>query len=265
MPGMLRRSAGLAAPLVQAALGDTVGVGSLQLRIPGPFSVRASVLAGTMRVRAVMDAVLGPGAVVVDVGANVGYLTALAAARVGPSGLVHAVEPAPDNVAVLRANVARNGLSQVHVVEAAAGRHGGVRDLFLRGELSAVNSLYPSSCYARVTGVVEVPVVSIDDLVDGRADLVKIDVEGAELDVLGGMPRLLASRALRLIVEWHPALQRAAGFDAGELPRVLLERGFVVDGIGDILARRLTAADVPALTERLLARQRPMELYARRA
>lgn len=108
--------ASLARPMVHAAAHETVRIGHLRLRMPGSRRVRASVLAGTVRVRAVMEAVLYPGATVIDVGANIGYLTALAAVRVGRGGRVIAVEPADDNLAVLRENVWVNGLDQVRVV-----------------------------------------------------------------------------------------------------------------------------------------------------
>src|SRR6516225_8949327 len=85
------------------------------------------------------------------------------------------VVPAADNVAVLRENIAANALHNVVVHQTAAGRTNEVRDLFLRGDMSAVNSLFPESVYASVTDVVQVKVMPLDDLVDGRADVVKID------------------------------------------------------------------------------------------
>lgn len=206
---------------------------------------------------------LRPGDVVVDVGANIGYVSCLAALQVGPSGRVVAVEPADDNLAVLRANVRRNRLDNVEVIAAAAGRQADTRDLFMRGGCSAVNSLYPRSCYAEVTRVVPVPVVALDDLV-GAANLVKIDVEGAELDVLGGMRRLLNAPGMQVLVEWHPLLQRATGRGTLELPEFLLDSGLsmeVVDDLGwsDVDWRRL-----PAMALTLERKGRPVELFARR-
>ena len=119
---MLRRYATLPAPLLRAAVGENIDVGSLRLRIPGSFGIRASVLAGTVRVRSVLDHVVRTGGVVADVGANIGYITCLAARRVGHGGRVIAVEPADDNLQVLRANVDANGLKQVEVIPAAAGQ-----------------------------------------------------------------------------------------------------------------------------------------------
>src|SRR4029453_8542930 len=116
-----------------------------------------------------------------------------------------------------------NGLDNVVVLPVAAGRAHEGRDLFLRGEKRAVNSLFRDSVYAAVTGVEPVRVAPLDDLVDADPDLVKIDVEGAELDVLAGMTRLLGRPAIRLIVEGHPGLQAAAGYPPDALPRFLLD------------------------------------------
>ncbi len=228
------------------------------------MSVRASVLAGTVRVRKLIDAVVRGGDVVVDVGANVGCVAACAAARVGAGGRVFALEPAEDNLVVLRENLCVNRLSQVEVLPVAAGATADVRQFFVRGELSAVNSLFPESCYAAVTRIVTVPVVPLDTVVSRAVRLVKIDVEGAELDVLSGMPALLHQAGLHLVVEWHPLLQQAAGRAADELPRWLLAAGFVVHGLDDWSVRPVMRHDVPRWTKRLLARRRPIELWARR-
>ena len=79
-----------------------------------------------------------------------------------------------------------------------------------------MNSLFQPSVYAAVTGVVRVAVAPLDDLVDGHADLVKIDVEGAEIEVLDGMTRFLQHPAIGLNRQWHPPrLQEAAGCPRG--------------------------------------------------
>src|SRR6185436_7076238 len=113
-----------------------------------------------------MDAAMRPGATVVDVGASIGYNTVYASRRVGPAGRVVAIEPAADNVGVLRENLASNRLENVVVHAVAAGRADEVRNLFLRGETSAVNSLFPESVYAAVTNIEPVRVAPLDDLVD---------------------------------------------------------------------------------------------------
>lgn len=259
----LRTALRYAGPLAQACLWDHIRLGDTRVHVPGPAAIRLSVVAGNIRLHRLMDRVLRPGQVVVDVGANIGYDTVHAARRVGPSGRVVAIEPTDDNLVVLRHNIAANHFANVEIHAAAAGSARGRRDFYVRGEVSAVNSLYPESCYADVTAVVPVEMVRIDDLVETAA-LVKIDVEGGELEALSGMPRLLRNPHLHLIVEWHPRLQEAAGYEAGALPRTLLGLGFTLHAVSHMRTEPLTAAGVDALADRLRRSGHPVELFAHR-
>jgi FkbM family methyltransferase len=223
-----------------------------------------SVVAGNIRLHRVMAAAVRPGATVVDVGANIGYNTVYASRLVGDAGRVVAVEPAADNVRFLRENVNANALGNVVVHAVAVGRAREVRDLFLRGDVSAVNSLFEQSVYASVTGVEKVTVMPLDELVDGDADLVKIDVEGAELDALGGMRRLLGNPRIQLIVEWHPRLQEAAGYPPDALPRALLDHGFRLQAASHTRVTTLDAGGIDAMAARLHSSGHPVELIAKR-
>ena len=247
---------------VDAWRGEAIRLAAGTLNVPGSRRIRLSVVAGNLRIHRLLERFVQPRATVVDVGANIGYNTVHAARLAGPEGRVVAVEPTPDNLAVLRHNVAAAHLSNVVIAPVAAGSAPGARELFVRGAVSAVNSFFAQSCYAAVTGVLRVPVVRLDDLVDGRAAVVKIDVEGAELEVLEGMPRLLAAPGTALIVEWHPLLQQLAGYTPDELPRRLLERGWRLEAASHTAVRAFGAADVPRFTRRLLRLRKPVELVA---
>jgi FkbM family methyltransferase len=248
---------------VDAWRGEAVRLAGATVHVPGTRRFRLSVVAGNLRIHRLLDKLVTPGAHVIDVGANIGYNAIHAARRAGPYGRVVAVEPAADNLEVLRENVAATGLANIVVAPVACGKVAGTRDLFVRGAQSAVNSLFPDSCYARVTDVVPVNVVPLDDLVV-NADVVKIDVEGAELDVLEGMPRLL-QKPPALIVEWHPLLQRMAGYAAAALPRWLLERGWQLHAASHLNTREIGAEDLAPLAARLWQQQKPVELVALRA
>ena len=250
--------------VVDAWRGEPVRRADMTVHLPGTRRERLSVILGNLRVHRLLDRSVRPGATVIDVGANIGYNTIRAALCAGPRGHVVAIEPTPDTLVVLRHNIAASGLANIDIAPVAAGRIAGTQDLFVRGARSAVNSLFPNSRYASVTNVLRVPVMRLDDLVTGAADVVKIDVEGAELEVLEGMPRILSGPRVALIVEWDPLLQQMAGFGPDALPHWFLKRGWRLEAASHLTVRPLTAADVPALTARLTRTRRPVELLARR-
>jgi FkbM family methyltransferase len=165
------------------------------------------------------------GMVFADIGAHIGSYTVLAARAVGARGRVHAVEPWPGNVDVLRTNVKLNDLGNVLIHPLAAGSRRERRVFNVTGA-SDSHGFYE---HPR-TGTVEhldVEVVPVDELVSGHVDAIKIDVEGAELEVLAGMARLLSeSPRPALLVEWNPECLRAAGVCPEELPALLRDLGF---------------------------------------
>lgn len=156
-------------------------------------------------VRQVIRHLARPGMAVADVGANLGLLTLAAARAVGPAGRVYAFEPEARPRDHLRKTLHQNGLAWVELHAVAVGRAPGVA----RFHQSAV--LGHSSLYAlpdrEAAAVVEVQVETLDRLLAGAPlDLAKIDVEGAELDVLAGMADTLARNPdLALIVEYGPS------------------------------------------------------------
>jgi FkbM family methyltransferase len=159
---------------------------------------------------AVVRAGLSPGGTFVDVGANWGYFTLVAAHAVGPGGRVVALEPDPRVHAELRANVARNGIRTVTVLPVAASDRAG--EAVLAGYAEADRNRGVSSLVAAPAGeaaAFPVRTAPLDDVLDGLGigpvDLVKIDVEGAEELVLRGMARGMAEgRYRRILVELHP-------------------------------------------------------------
>jgi FkbM family methyltransferase len=148
---------------------------------------------------------VSPGSTVYDVGANIGFFTLVAARLAGPSGAVEAFEPLPDAVAGLQRHVAMNDARTVTVHEAAVGAHSG------RAQLMAVQEgswshLAQRGRHPDTQDVLEVAIVTIDDLVAaGRRapDVVKIDVEGAEIDVLEGMAKTIRAHSPVIICELH--------------------------------------------------------------
>jgi FkbM family methyltransferase len=171
---------------------------------------------------------LKPGSVVIDVGANIGYFTLIAAARVGSRGKVHSVECSSETLAILRENVRLNGLENVEVHPvAASNKHG---ELKLNTSAIGLSWFSLHGNWPQIPGsglTATVPAVPLDDIVHTRVDVVKIDAEGADLDVLQGMQRILSENPhVALIVEWAPMMLKADGKDPLELLRWLQREGF---------------------------------------
>jgi FkbM family methyltransferase len=162
-------------------------------------------------VQAALAELIEPDQVVYDVGANIGFFTILCSRLVGPQGKVYAFEPIPENLATLRHNVALNGLSNVVVVDKALSSQTGTAQMFV-SPWSAFHSLNVEGAtkqdnHGAEAGEMEVQTITLDEFLQGdgvRApDLLKIDVEGAELIVVQGMAETLRTAQPLLLVELH--------------------------------------------------------------
>lgn len=159
---------------------------------------------------------LGPEPRIVDGGANVGLATLYLKLRF-PDARIDAFEPAPETFALLERNVAENGLEGVRLHRAALAGGAGERALFhdpaRPGGLTA--SLVPGRAPSPGGTV---PTATLSDYVGEELDLLKLDVEGAETEVIS---ELAASGALgrirHLVMEFHHNLPGGAGDLPGTL------------------------------------------------
>ncbi|MDH3249889.1 MAG: FkbM family methyltransferase [Acidimicrobiia bacterium] len=170
---------------------------------------------------------LRPGDTFVDVGANLGVFSILAALRTGPRGHVHAIEANPSLVEVIHDNVALNYLQdRITVTSAAAVAEPGNVDLHVTGRFMGESSIDPAPRdYRGAVSSVTVPGMRLDEIpIDTDVRIMKIDVEGAELAALQGAQRLL-TRTEWLIVEWNRVVlaDRADAFI--EMIRSFMGRG----------------------------------------
>jgi FkbM family methyltransferase len=186
------------------------------------------------------------GWIVLDVGAHKGSFT-VRAALTGPATKVYAVEPEPENLRCLQANIAMNHLDNVVVHPAAIATTPGEALLYIAGALgSGGNSLFREHLAGDQAGSVSVPTLTLEDLLHaagGRVDLMKMDIEGAEYPVLHAASPETLRRVRRLTLEYHGA----AGLDAQEvgadLQRHLEANGFECTAARDrclLYARRPT-------------------------
>lgn len=182
---------------------------------------------------AVVQNLLKPGETFLDVGANVGAYTLLAARLVGPGGTVISVEPVPVTAAMLRTTAAINGISaQTEIHECALGEQDGSSSITL-GTTSGHSSFRPLDGGAATESVL-VPVRRGADVVGDRVPaIVKIDVEGFELEVLSGLQPVLANKTSALIVEYSPQHIEAAGLTAAQWLKRLRQYRSQIWIIGD--------------------------------
>lgn len=145
---------------------------------------------------------LRPGAVLYDIGANIGFFAVIGARLVGDAGRVYAFEPFPPAAAQLRRNAALNAQDQVTVVEAAVGAAPSSMHL-ATGDGWVTNRLTDD----QATDGIQVDVVAIDGWRAAAGapapDVVLLDVEGAEIDALRGMLGTLASDRPTVLCEVH--------------------------------------------------------------
>lgn len=160
-----------------------------------------------------------PGMTFLDVGANVGYYTALAMRTLGSGGTIIAMEPDPESFSYLRKTVALNGNVKVTCVPKAASTGSGNATLFISRDNRGDNRLYANEL---CTGSLVVKTVAVDDLLAElgiqSVNLVKIDVQGFEGHVLRGMEATLArSSPLIVMMEFWPHGLRSSGFEPSEI------------------------------------------------
>lgn len=199
--------------------------------------------------------VLKPGMTVFDIGANIGYYTTLAAAAVGTSGRVYAFEPDPRNVQVLTQNAAQARGAPISVVPAAIGAQESTSLLFLNPKDSSINSLARAN--ANVLGPgdtaqgVAVACVTLDGFIQHEQiqppDVIKMDVQGAEMLALSGASGVLAHRPLKIFFEFWPYGLHQLGTEPVEVLDFLIGKGFtlhpLVPGWGVPLNSSRAAAD----------------------
>lgn len=162
---------------------------------------------------------------VIDVGANVGDLTAVAAECVGPSGLVLAFEASPENARELHDRFKH--IDHVDVRHAAASDQSGTLELHLDSKSTKRHSLYASVVSVPGASVV-VPAIRLDDVRDeiGRVDLIKIDAQGAEARIFTGARGLLDRDHPVVLFELWPGGLVGAGTPPADLFAFLDRLGY---------------------------------------
>ena len=185
----------------------------------------------------VMMRALHDGDVAFDVGANIGFFTVMMASLTGPQGRVVAFEPGPDNLLRLRRNVATSGAANVAIIEQPASDVAAPASFYLNSDSGGGHALwdpgsFPGNAKSHAeTRVVSTTTTTLDAAVAAMGlpppRLIKIDVEGAEHQVLTGAIGLLRDhRVPYIIAELHDFGLRQLGSSQHELRRFMAEFGY---------------------------------------
>jgi FkbM family methyltransferase len=201
-------------------------------------------------VTALVRRLLRPGAVFLDVGANLGYYTMVGASIVGPSGRVVAIEPSPRNVTAILAAIEANRFTCVDVRMLAAASTWRPLSFGSAGTNGMTGPLTDATTTPTIVQGAPLAAVLADV---PPVDLVKIDVEGAEYDALDGYRALLARDRPMIIAEFGPpGLRAGSGVSGEQFLTLVLEHGYevsVIDEDGAVDARTTDPADIMRVFE----------------
>jgi FkbM family methyltransferase len=187
-----------------------------------------------------------PGDTFLDIGANIGYFTMMAAFVVGAAGKVIAVEPNPQNVQLICESAKANGLTNVSVYPLAASDRTAILEFFNHGSNGGVitetmrRTAEPlwvelTNCHFFSQSVL------LDDMLStlDRLDVVKIDIEAHEPEALRGMTGLISKHRPIIFTEFHPwALSRMSEAPPDDYLRQVISLGYsfsILDRDGSVV------------------------------
>jgi FkbM family methyltransferase len=195
---------------------------------------------------------LKPGMTVLDIGANCGYYSLLAAMYVGSHGKVHAFEPSPLHYDNFIKSIEKNGFNNIQLHQVALTNINGETTLYIPGTGGA--SIYNPG----TPGTIEVKVKTVvlsEYLPEQKIDIIKIDIDGAEPLIMNDLFKLIdRNEKIKIIMEYCPFLWVANGYQPLPILQKFMKRGFsfhIIEHDGTL---------VPATVEQLAAYSEPLHL-----
>lgn len=182
--------------------------------------------------------ILKPGMTFVDIGAHIGEYTLLSAEILGDSGHIYAFEPQPKIYSLLESNIKVNHLKKISIESCAlSNQEGNVQfTIFSEPSVSSIKTDLPNSSEQnyRITNTIQVPTITLDsyfESLENQIDLIKLDVEGAELMVFQGANKYLELSEVTApiwLFEFSPRNYKDFGYDAKDLFSLLESYGYMI-------------------------------------
>lgn len=206
---------------------------------------------------AFLDKVLAPGMTFVDAGANDGLFTLFAARRVGPTGQVWAFEPSPREFLRLRRNVRLNGIGNARTFPLALANVDGQAEMKIADDEHSGQNTLGDFCYQiGLAGREQVATKRLDELAQQEClhaiDVLKLDVEGAELSVLAGAESILRKQRPVLLLEVNENALGLQGTTAAALVEFLRAHDYEIHGFDPTTGQPFTSPK-DALSDNIVA------------
>lgn len=219
-------------------LGNTVG---RSIRLHGKYGDR---------IEALLSSLLSPTDIFIDVGANVGYFSIIAS-KICSNGKVIALEPNFNLCSMIRRSARRNGIDNLTVLPIGAGSQARI-DTFQIQSSSGISFVGAGTHVRKGDNVVVVETVVVETLdtiyeycCDNKfPELVKLDVEGRELEVLQGATKLIAHGSTHFIVEHSASNQERFGIGVKAIAEFMTGFGYTSLGVGANAGIDWSRADV---------------------
>jgi len=177
-----------------------------------------------------MKNILKSGDTIIDIGANIGYYALLESKIVGKTGKVYAIEPVKRNIDLLKKNILLNNYKNIETFEAAVSRENKTKNMYLttKSNWCTLRLSKNDKIDEQVVDKVLVKTITLDKFVEDKKfpNLIRMDVEGYEIEIIKGMKNILAEKkSLKIIIELHCCFLSDLGFD---MLRELEKNGFKI-------------------------------------
>ena len=177
---------------------------------------------------ALMKKYIPKGAIVLDIGANIGFYTKILSELVGDNGKVYAFEPDKTNFGYLMQNAGH--LKNVVFINKAVSDKTGKITLYHSDLLNVDHKTYATENYTSTT---EIECVAIDDVLSApKVDFIKIDIQGFEYFAFKGMENVLAkNESLKIVTEFYPYGIKKSGVSSADFINLLIQNNFKISTI----------------------------------
>lgn len=189
------------------------------------------------RVSELLNRMLKPGQVAIDIGANVGMHSIVMANRVGPTGKVVVFEPDPHPLGRLRQNLALNGLDWVETVQAAVSARSETRTFYLHDESigNFANASLVAANVGKDTPTMEMQVVALDEWLAAhplpRIDVIKLLAQGEEWNALQGMKGAIERHRPKIFFLYEPSYWHRQDLELMDAVKFFRALGYTVHAI----------------------------------